>query len=224
MVSFSSVGCHLTWITFHAFSGAPETYRPNSTFNNTHLYVPSAVNIWSLCTVWSEACIWVVYGMKGLNHYRQVRRDANKANPGFRAGNCFHDGYKLLEDVEKLHDMAQHDCRRSDFVTNEVWLELIKPNLTCRPDERFDAQNLWRLFVLILEKAEKHCLPERNIFRPKKMASEAPPEGQPGCRAKSYKSMMIGIMIFLRWLLGVRSILKCSLVVALNQTLLLFVA
>lgn len=77
----------------------------------------------------------------------------------FRAGNCFHDGRNVLNIVEKMHNGAQLDLLRSDILTHEIWLHLVKPNLTSRPDARSDATDLWRLSVEILGKAESmlHC-------------------------------------------------------------------
>lgn len=119
----------------------------------------SGVDIWSFSAVLSEACIWVVYGKEGLNYYRRERGAATETIADFRAGNCFHDGYNVLKEVEKTHNMAQHDRRHSDFLTHEVWLQLIKPNLVSRPEARSDATTFWKLTASILAdaKAMRHC-------------------------------------------------------------------
>lgn len=124
------------------------------------------VDIWSLGTVWSEACIWVAYGMEGLNHYRQVRGAATEVIEDFTAGNCFHDGFHVLKDVEKMHNMAQRDLRRSDFLTHEVWLRLIKPNLISCADARLNATDLWKLSADVLAKAKaKGMLHDSSLSR-----------------------------------------------------------
>lgn len=146
------------------FQGAPETYRPNRSFDKTRLRVPPAVDIWSLCTVWSEACIWVAYGMEGLNKYRQIRGAATKAIPKFRAGNCFHDGHNVLDVVGKIHNIAQHDLRRSDFLTHEVWLQLIEPNLISSSDRRSDATAIWKLSARILANAKSMLHDDSTLF------------------------------------------------------------
>ncbi|RQM04828.1 hypothetical protein DH86_00003915, partial [Scytalidium sp. 3C] len=83
--------------------GPPECYRGDDFMEQTALKVNPKVDIWSLGCVFSEALIWIRYGYTGVKSYRQERKAETDRIPGFKDGDCFHNGLDVLNTVSKWH-------------------------------------------------------------------------------------------------------------------------
>lgn len=136
--------------------GAPECYRAEDEFlERAILQIKQSVDIWSLGGVFSEAAVWVANGYNGIREYRQSRKKETGQVGGFKDGDCFHDGTKVLQAVRKQHQDIIGILRKSDVITALV-LSLIEDDMLVTPDEaRLTATQLWHKSRTILGKAGK---------------------------------------------------------------------
>ena len=136
--------------------GAPECYRAEDEFlERATLQIKQSVDIWSLGGVFSEAAVWVANGYYGIREYRQSRKKETSQVGGFKDGDCFHDGTKVLQAVRKQHQDIIGILRKSDVITALV-LSLIEDDMLVTPDEaRLTATQLWHKSRTILVKAER---------------------------------------------------------------------
>lgn len=134
--------------------GAPECYRAEDEFlERATLQIKQSVDIWSLGGVFSEAAVWVANGYNGIREYRQSRKRETGQVGGFKDGDCFHDGTKVLQAVRKQHQDIIGILRKSDVITALV-LSLIEDDMLVTPDEaRLTATQLWHKSRTILVKA-----------------------------------------------------------------------
>ncbi|KAL9122286.1 MAG: hypothetical protein Q9187_001163, partial [Circinaria calcarea] len=144
--------------------GAPECYRWDSYIEKARLDVYPSVDIWSLGCVFSEAAVWVVSGMEGLQRYRLQRDVETKCFADFKDGNCFHNGEDTLKAVESMHVSLREDIRHSDHVTNEVWNIMIKEMLEFEAHHRPNTKQLLRKSKRILDEAEKMLSPANSYL------------------------------------------------------------
>ncbi len=103
-----------------ASTGAPECYRPEDDTERCSLSVKQNVDIWSIGCVLSEAAIWVVRGLNGLEEYRRRRRLETKKVPNFEEGECFHNGVETLAIVREMHRDLHEEVRRADYITGKA--------------------------------------------------------------------------------------------------------
>lgn len=117
--------------------------------------VKPTVDIWSFGGVCSEAAVWVVLGMPGLNDYRRRRQQEICERGTSQDGCCFHDGEKVLQTVERMHDLLLTGgvIRPGDHVTKPVLLQMVPVMLEEDPDARHYAINLWKRSAKILTAA-----------------------------------------------------------------------
>jgi hypothetical protein len=134
--------------------GAPECYRGEDEFlERATLQIKPSVDIWSLGGVFSEAAIWVANGYNGIVEYRQSRKKETDQVAGFKDGDCFHNGTKVLEAVRKRHQYIIDILRKSDVITALV-LSLIENDMLVTPDDaRATATQLLHKSRTILVKA-----------------------------------------------------------------------
>ncbi|KAF2263815.1 kinase-like protein [Lojkania enalia] len=102
---------------------APECCREDGYLQRSIITIDSKIDIWSLGAVFSEAAIWSVRGMEGLEDYRHGRREATEKNEGLvNAGYeaCFHNGETVLDIVAEMHADAYKRCRRDDHLLKDM--------------------------------------------------------------------------------------------------------
>ncbi|KAL9131378.1 MAG: hypothetical protein Q9175_006779 [Cornicularia normoerica] len=134
-------------------SGAPECYRADSDIEKIPLLVKQGVDIWSLGCIFSEAAVWVVHGKDGLSEYRRRRGMETAQIPGFRDGNCFHDGERVLATVTENHRHLAHDIRACDHVTRAT-VRMVTKEMLIESDCRTPAKSLSYRTKGILHDAE----------------------------------------------------------------------
>lgn len=108
------------------------------------------VDIWSLGCVFSEAYVWMVKGWDGLQQFRLERKKAADARPGWRGGDCFHDGTHMLPQVRYWLDGLKPDLRNDDYASGRVLEQLVYPALQGEPSWRPSAKNLEGNATLVL--------------------------------------------------------------------------
>ena len=123
-------------------SGAPECYRADSDFEKIRFLVKQSVDIWSLgCTI-SEAAVWVIRGRSGLSEYRRRRGMETARIPGFRDGDCFHDGQQVLATVTEIHSNLLVDgIRACDHVTGAT-VAMVRKEMLIESDSRSSVRPL----------------------------------------------------------------------------------
>lgn len=136
--------------------GAPECHRSDEFLEQIKLNVKPSVDIWSFGGICSEAAVWVVLGMSGLNDYRRRRQQEIRERRTSQDGCCFHDGEKVLETVKLMHDrlMTKGEIRPGDHVTKPVLDQMIPCTLEEDPDLRHHAMLLWKRSKKIMHEAE----------------------------------------------------------------------
>lgn len=77
-------------------------------------------DIWSLGCIYSEAARWLKDGHRGILTYQQERQAETSQIHGFRDGDCFHDGEKILPCVRKCHRSSVRNLRAEDYITRPV--------------------------------------------------------------------------------------------------------
>lgn len=111
--------------------GAPEAYQVR------HQAVTEKLDIWSLGCIFSEVCVWISRGHKGLTDFRKMRKEAGSSIPGFQGGNCFHNGFRMQEQVsEYLIDLKAKLQERDDvggMVLDRMVFEMLEEEPTMRP-------------------------------------------------------------------------------------------
>jgi hypothetical protein len=125
------------------------------------LYDKELADIWSLGCIYSEVAVWVVRGQDGLEEYRKRRQDETKQIHNFKDGGCFHDGQKVLQSVDRVHEEVFDNVRISDHVTKSVVKKMIADMLD-EVDIRPNTMQLWKRSQRILRDAEKDLKSTKN--------------------------------------------------------------
>ena len=135
--------------------GAPECHRSSEFLEQIKVNIKPSVDIWSFGGVCSEAAVWVVLGKSGLMGYRNRRKQEICEKRTLQDGSCFHDGEKVLQTVEAMHDrlLNKGEVRPADHVTLPV-LQMVDDMLEENPRDRPNAIQLCRKSVKILTKAQ----------------------------------------------------------------------
>ncbi len=116
--------------------------------------VKQVVDIWSIGCVLSEAAIWVVRGLNGLEEYRRRRRLETIEVPNFEEGECFHNGVETLAIVREMHRDLHEQVRRADHVTQAAcsMVEDMLVEAEGRPTANYLHRKSWRIIeVAIVE-------------------------------------------------------------------------
>lgn len=132
-------------------TGAPECYRPEGDTERCSLPVKQNVDIWSIGCVLSEAAIWVVRGLNGLEEYRRRRRLETKEVPNFEEGECFHNGVETLAIVREMHRGLHDEVRRADHITRAACSMVA--DMLVESEGRPNANQLHRKSRRIIEEA-----------------------------------------------------------------------
>jgi len=77
-------------------------------------------DLWSLACVLMELAVWVSYGYKQVQEFRDARLEATKDLHSFHGGNCFHDGEKVLPVVLVWLDRLADEKRGTDLIMEEL--------------------------------------------------------------------------------------------------------
>lgn len=136
--------------------GAPECDRSDEFLEQSKLNVKPSIDIWSFGGVCSEAAVWVVLGIQGLVEYRDQRKQEICKKDTLQDGCCFHDGEKVLEAVEAMHDrlLKKGEVRPGDHVTIPIVDQMITSMLMEDPDGRQNAIWLWKRWLKISTEAQ----------------------------------------------------------------------
>lgn len=162
-------------------TGAPECYRGDEFIEQANLRIKQNVDIWSLGGIFSEAAIWIAHGYhEGIIEYRRSRKEETDRIPGFRDGDCFHDGEKALRAVAKWHKDILPILRNSDKITALV-LKMIEMDMLVQPDARAQAIQLWHKCQRILGEATQETESQNSSTR-----IEPPPRQPPEMPSSSY--------------------------------------
>lgn len=134
-------------------SGAPECYRADRDTEKIRFLVKQSVDIWSLGCIFSEAAVWVIHTKDGLLEYRRRRQMETAQILGFRDGDCFHDGRRVLATVTQVHGTLADDIRSSDHVTGAT-VEMVTKEMLIEADHRTPAKYLSHRTKTIVHDAE----------------------------------------------------------------------
>jgi len=150
-------------------TGAPECFRNQAdpVSKRKILDACPSKDIWSLGCVYSEAVIWSVWGLQGLEEFQNNRKAATDKLPKLRETVyqiCFHDGEKVLQAVRNMHIRIRLEHRRHDYVATEVTPIIEK--MLVSAESRPDANDVYEWTKQALETATE-CA---------KLDSSGPPE------------------------------------------------
>ncbi|KFY93298.1 hypothetical protein V500_03785 [Pseudogymnoascus sp. VKM F-4518 (FW-2643)] len=145
--------------------GAPESYRPGSTNMHDTLQEGQNSDIWSLGCIFSEAARWLKDGHRGIMVYRQERERETSKIPGFRDGDCFHNGEDILNCVRQCHKNSVQNLRPEDVITRPVVGGLIETMLT-KAGARSNAYALYQRSIDLVKRARDDL--ETDILEPKR--------------------------------------------------------
>ncbi|KAI9776787.1 MAG: hypothetical protein M1816_005081 [Peltula sp. TS41687] len=133
--------------------GAPERHPGR---RGTLIAVPQTIDTWSLGCVFSIAATWMVLGYQGIRQFGKMREKAiqkiiqeqHTQHPpwtptsGLSAGDYFHDGRQVLDDVISWHRVLRNVLRRTDTMTSRV-LDLVDQKMLLGvAKERITAKDL----------------------------------------------------------------------------------
>jgi hypothetical protein len=117
-------------------------------------------DVWSLGCVFSEAVVWCVLGVSGLQDYRDKRKAETailrKLNRTAYSG-CFHDGAQVLPIVQHMHDRVRKQRGQYDLIINDI-LPIIEEMLS-PVEQRQTALNYRDRFRAALETAQRMSYP-----------------------------------------------------------------
>lgn len=118
--------------------------------------VSQGIDIWSLGCVLSIAATWVVLGYQGISQFNKIRQRAisrvltdvkrqqslQHPNAGLNAGDYFHNGHQVLDDVLSWHDVLRSATRKTDGLTSQVLDLLDQKMLLGGARKRIKAKDL----------------------------------------------------------------------------------
>jgi hypothetical protein len=104
-----------------------------------NIEITQAIDVWSLGCIFVDAMIWVAFGWKGLQKFRQDRLLATEQIEGFKDGNCFHDGTVRLEVVDDWLNYAVDEGPAEDYISSML-VSSVRQMLEAQPDLRPSAR------------------------------------------------------------------------------------
>lgn len=147
--------------------------------------------MWSIGCIIIEAAVWVTFGERGRQDFRNKRIEEISKLPELKSlgyGDCFHNGSVALNCVTEYVNLMKLHGRPSDKLTPEI-VNLTTENLLVEEDSRINSLNLHsRLRAILNDKrsSEKldptHSLEAYQIKSPSTVRSEMPQQiltGQP---------------------------------------------
>ena len=111
--------------------------------SGTKTQVTQSIDTWSFGCVLSVAATWLVLGFQGVLQYTKLRQLATSNQQNNRkATDWFHDGERVLPEIQAWHKYLKAHVRTSDTATPLI-LELVETHmLQTRPNERFKSDQL----------------------------------------------------------------------------------
>ena len=104
--------------------------------------VTQAIDAWSFGCVLSVAATWIVLGFQGLRQYDRLRRLSPANNKNGQRLDRFHDGDRVLPEIEKWHNYLRGHLRLSDTTTEKVLGMIESRLLRANPATRFSLEEL----------------------------------------------------------------------------------
>ncbi|KAL8919647.1 MAG: hypothetical protein Q9208_006679 [Pyrenodesmia sp. 3 TL-2023] len=142
--------------------GAPETYRRHRDSQSVPLQVTTAVDIWSLGCVFSEAAVWVHHGWRRVKEYRRKRSlEIDRETKGdIKGEQIFHWDNRILGTVRDAHQDILGKTSTAHWVVRELVEQVVGDMLQHgpRPHAAFIFDKAKRI---IKERADhfRFCLP-----------------------------------------------------------------
>ncbi|CAI6087926.1 unnamed protein product [Clonostachys chloroleuca] len=183
-----------TNVTLEAINrGTTRTYAPPEIYlgDSVKYYVGPTLDMWSIGCIIIEAAVWVTFGERGRQDFRNKRIEEISKLPELKNlgyGDCFHNGSVALNCVTEYVNLMKLHGRPSDKLTPEI-VNLATENLLVEEDSRINSLNLHsRLRVILNDKrsSEKldptHSLEAYQVKSPSTVRSEMPQQiltGQP---------------------------------------------
>ena len=101
--------------------------------------------------------MWLVLGPTVLGQYRKDRSHEIAGNRTSQDGACFHDGERILETVNQIHNRLRDngEIRASDHITKQILDRIIPLSLVEEATARIFSLGLWGQCQKILEEARK---------------------------------------------------------------------
>lgn len=156
--------CMCLVTTAKLYEGAPECYRHDTTNPATRRQVTPGVDVWSLGCILSEAAVWLVLGLTGLQQYRDLRK-LNAKEHGIEDLDCFHNGEVILRCVEERLQKLPSNLQRCDIITEPV-LTMIKDHMLLPRQHRRSANTLWWKSSKVLKDSASMKDIDQNFFEP----------------------------------------------------------
>lgn len=128
-------------------------------------------DIWSLGCIFSEAVRWLKDGHRGITEYRQERERETTKIPGFRDGDCFHNGEDVLNCVRQCQRICLQNLRPEDVITTPVVGGLIETMLT-EAGARSNAFELYQRSLGLVKHARIDL--ETEVLEPKRSSLYSP--------------------------------------------------
>ncbi|KAF2864734.1 hypothetical protein BDV95DRAFT_290159 [Massariosphaeria phaeospora] len=134
-------------VPMHSIEGGTDTYCAPEIArmrkNGTSTPVMQTIDTWSFGCVLSVAATWVVLGLQGIRQYGVLRRLArsNQTASG-KPTDKFHDGERVLLEIQDWHNFLRSHIRSSDTATPLV-LDLVESHmLRSKPGNRLSSKKL----------------------------------------------------------------------------------
>jgi hypothetical protein len=143
--------------------GAPSCSEDDPLSEQSRLRANPSKDIWSLGCVFSEAAVWSVFGVEGLEKYRKQRTAATNVIPKLRNtayNGCFHDGEKVLQIVTDMHAQVLRHSQCDDYIVSDI-INIVGEMLGHQPI-RPTAASLYRYLRTALTTAEACLKRERD--------------------------------------------------------------
>lgn len=143
-------------------TGAPETYRRHRDSQSVPLQVTTAVDIWSLGCVFSEAAVWLHYGWSRVKEYRRKRsHEIDRETKGdIKGEQIFHWDNRILGTVRDAHQDILGKTSTAHWVVRDLVEQVVGDMLQHgpRPHAAFVFDKAKRI---IKERADhfRFCLP-----------------------------------------------------------------
>ena len=121
-------------------------------------------DIWSLGCILSIAATWVILGKQGISQYTAVRLRASEGAAATAKASlpnhesqsktlfctdCFHDGRRVLSEVQQWHKFLKTNSRKSDNITGRI-LDLIDSCMFVYQDYRMNAEEIYAKWIDLL--------------------------------------------------------------------------
>ncbi|KAI9150717.1 Mitogen-activated protein kinase kinase [Paramyrothecium foliicola] len=126
---------------------ATRTYCPPELHLNDEIRytVQFGVDMWALGCILMEIAVWISFGERGRQDFRQQRMQETSYLPDHEdlgRADCFHDGSKVLDCVSKIPELIELHGRKGDNITLQM-VHLILYHLLVEEDGRCQPKDLY---------------------------------------------------------------------------------